>query len=137
MKNSIKFNWYYFVLTILLLGLEILIALFAHGSIIRPYIGDLLVVILLYCFVKSFVNTPVFITAVSVLLFSYTIEILQYLKIINILGLQHSSIARVIIGTSFEWIDLLAYTAGITIVLFVEKIISGKIPVKCDKFRFT
>ncbi len=63
MKKSIEFNWYYFVLTILLLGLEIIIALFAHDSIIRPYIGDLLVVILLYCFVKSFVNTPVFMTA--------------------------------------------------------------------------
>jgi len=87
MKNNIKFNWYYFVLTILLLGLEILIALFVHDGIIRPYIGDLLVVILIYCFVKSFVNTPVFMTAVSVLLFSYTVEILQYLKITNVLGL--------------------------------------------------
>ena len=36
MKNSIKFNWYYFVLTILLLGSEILIALFVHDGIIRP-----------------------------------------------------------------------------------------------------
>ena len=87
MKNNIKFNWYYFVLTILLLGLEILIALFVHDGIIRPYIGDLLVVILIYCFVKSFVNTPVFMTAVLVLLFSYTVEILQYLKITNVLGL--------------------------------------------------
>ena len=121
MKNSIKFNWYYFVLTILLLGLEILIALFVHDGIIRPYIGDLLVVILIYCFVKSFVNTPVFMTAFSVLLFSYTVEILQYLKIINILGLQHSGIARIVIGTSFEWIDLLAYTAGVVIILLVEK----------------
>ena len=121
MKNNIKFNWYYFVLTILLLGLEILIALFVHDGIIRPYIGDLLVVILIYCFVKSFVNTPVFMTAVSVLLFSYTVEILQYLKIINILGLQHSGIARIVIGTSFEWIDLLAYTAGVVIILLVEK----------------
>ena len=121
MKNNIKFNWYYFVLTILLLGSEILTALFVHDGIIRPYIGDLLVVILIYCFVKSFVNTPVFMTAVSVLLFSYTVEILQYLKIINVLGLQHSGIARIVIGTSFEWIDLLAYTAGVVIILFVEK----------------
>ena len=137
MKNNIKFNWYYFVLTILLLGSEILIALFVHDGIIRPYIGDLLVVILIYCFVKSFVNTPVFMTAVSVLLFSYTVEILQYLKIINVLGLQHSGIARIVIGTSFEWIDLLAYTAGIAIILFVEKQL-GKINVKkCDEFRFT
>ena len=87
MKNNIKFNWYYFVLTIPLLGLEILIALFIHDGIIRPYIGDLFVVILIYCFVKSFVNTPVFMTAVLVLLFSYTVEILQYLKITNVLGL--------------------------------------------------
>lgn len=137
MKNSIKFNWYYFVLTILLLGSEILIALFVHDGIIRPYIGDLLVVLLIYCFVKSFVNTPVFMTAFSVLLFSYTIEILQYLKIINVLGLQHSGIARIVIGTSFEWIDLLAYTAGVAIILFVEKKL-GKINVKkCDEFRFT
>ena len=137
MKNSIKFNWYYFVLTILLLGSEILIALFVHDGIIRPYIGDLLVVLLIYCFVKSFVNTPVFMTAFSVLLFSYTIEILQYLKIINVLGLQHSGIARIVIGTSFEWIDLLAYTAGVAIILFVEKKL-GKINAKkCDEFRFT
>ena len=75
-------------------------------------------------------------TAVSVLLFSYTVEILQYLKIINVLGLQHSGIARMVIGTSFEWIDLLAYTAGVAIILFVEKQL-GKINVKkCDKSRF-
>ena len=76
-------------------------------------------------------------TAVSVLLFSYTVEILQYLKIINVLGLQHSGIARIVIGTSFEWIDLLAYTAGVVIILFVEKQL-GKINAKkCDEFRFT
>ena len=76
-------------------------------------------------------------TAVSVLLFSYTVEILQYLKIINVLGLQHSGIARIVIGTSFEWIDLLAYTAGVAIILFVEKQL-GKINTKkCDEFRFT
>jgi hypothetical protein len=130
MQNIIKFNWHYFILTILLCGLEILIALFAHDKIIRPYIGDLFVVILLYCFVKSVANTPVFPTAVSVLLFSYQVEILQYFKIINVLGLQHSRLARLIIGTSFEWIDLIAYTAGIAIVLFSEKLFSSKSLVK-------
>ncbi len=126
----LKFNRNYFILPVLILGVEILIALYANDTIVRPYIGDLLVVVFLYCLVKSFVDTPVVATAVSVLVFSYIVETLQYFNIITILGLQHSSIARVIIGTSFEWIDLLAYTAGITIVLFVEKIISGKIPVK-------
>ena len=126
----LKFNRNYFILTILILGVEILIALYANDTIVRPYIGDLMVVVFLYCLVKSFVDTPVVATAVSVLLFSYIVETLQYFNIITILGLQHSGIARLIIGTSFEWIDLLAYTAGITIVLFVQKIISGRIPVK-------
>ena len=96
MTIPLKFKINYFLVTILIFGIEILIALFAHDRIIRPYIGDLLVVILLYCFVKSFADTPVFATAISVLLFSYMVEILQYFKIINILGLQDCAIARIV-----------------------------------------
>lgn len=130
MTIPLKFKINYFLVTILIFGIEILIALFAHDRMIRPYIGDLLVVILLYCFVKSFADTPVFATAISVLLFSYMVEILQYFKIINILGLQDCAIARIVMGTSFEWIDLIAYTAGIALVFLAEKIVDGKIMYK-------
>ncbi len=123
MTIPLKFRMGYFILAVLIFGLEIFIALFVHDTIIRPYIGDLLVVILLYCFVKSFADLPVFPTAISVLLFSFLIEISQYFKIIRFLGLQNSAIARVIMGTSFAWIDLIVYMWGIAIVLFVEKII--------------
>ena len=126
MAIPFKLHASYFIATLLLFGIEIMIALFAHDRIIRPYIGDLLVVVLLYCFVKSFLDTPVFATAISVLLFSYMIEILQYFKIINILGLQNSAIASVVIGTSFAWIDLVAYTVGIVLVLIMEKIVCKK-----------
>jgi hypothetical protein len=121
-----KFNKVYILLTAALFIVEVLIAEFAHDDIIRPYVGDLLVVILLYCFVKSFFDTPVFGTAVGVLLFSYFIEALQYFHFINKLGLQASPIARTIIGTSFEWIDIIAYTIGIAVVLYVEKTILKK-----------
>jgi glycopeptide antibiotics resistance protein len=86
----------------------------------------MLVVILIYCFVKSFLNTPVAETAVAVLIFSYAIEVLQYFNIVTILGLQNSAIARVVIGTSFEWIDLIAYTLGIVVALFAEKFFRPK-----------
>ena len=92
-----------------------------HDRIIRPYIGDLLVVILLYCFVRAFVNISPVKIAIGVLLFSYLIEVLQYLKLVKLLGLQHSRIANVVFGNLFEWIDLVAYTVGIIIVLAVEK----------------
>lgn len=115
-----KFNPRYFVYTILLFITEVLIALFVHDQFIRPYIGDFLVVILIYCFVKSFLNTPVLPTALGVLLFAYTVELLQYFHIVEVLGLQHSRAARIIIGSSFEWQDLLAYTLGILAVVLVE-----------------
>jgi len=92
-----------------------------HDKIIRPYVGDLLVVILLYCLLKSFVNISVLKAAIFVLLFSYIVEFLQYLNLIKYLGLQKSRLANIILGNYFEWIDLLAYTFGIAIVVLVEK----------------
>jgi hypothetical protein len=84
---------------------------------------------LMYCFVKSFITTSVIPTAVVVLLFSFFIEILQYLKIVHLLGLQQYKIARIIIGTSFSWVDMLMYTIGIGIVIFIEKASKRKMPI--------
>ena len=39
----------YFYWTIVLFFVEVLIALFVHDGIIRPFLGDVLVVILIYC----------------------------------------------------------------------------------------
>jgi Rad3-related DNA helicase len=124
----LRFQRQYFILTIILFLIEVLIAMYAHDKIVRPYIGDFLVVILLYCFLKSFLTTSVFTTAVSVLLFSYTIETLQYFNLVDRLGLHHSRLATIIIGSSFEWIDLVAYTAGIAVVLYIEKLRMKKQP---------
>ena len=110
----------YFIAAFLLFLTEIFIGFFMHDSIIRPYGGDLLVVILIYCMVKSVLNSPVGITALAVLLFSYIVETLQYFHLVRVLGLEHYALARIIIGTSFAWTDILAYTLGIGLVLLVE-----------------
>ena len=110
----------YFISALVLFFIEIVIGAYVHDAIIRPYGGDFLVVILIYCLVKSFFNTPLYKTALYVLLFSYVVEGLQYFRIIYILGLEHSRMARVIIGTSFAWTDILMYTLGIGLVLLVE-----------------
>ena len=126
MKSLLQFNKRYFLLAVLIFIIEILIARFAHDRIVRPYIGDLLVVILIYCFIKSFFDTPVLKTALGVLLFAYIVEILQSFDIITKLGLQDIGWARIAIGTSFAWIDLIAYTAGIALVICIEKIMASK-----------
>lgn len=127
MTSIIKFKKQYFILAILIFVIEVLIAKYVHDKIIRPYIGDVLVVILIYCFFKSFLNKSVITIAISTLIFSYLIETLQYFNIVNLLSLQNSKLARTIIGTSFSWKDILAYTAGIILVLVVEKLFSNNI----------
>ena len=118
----LTFKKKYFFFFILLFVIEVLIALYVHDNFVRPYIGDVLVVILLYCFLKSFVKLPVIPAATGVLIFSFIIETLQYLNIVDRLGLEHSNLARTVIGTSFAWEDIWAYIAGFIAILIAEKI---------------
>ena len=111
----------YFWLTIVLFLIELYIAVYLHDWLIRPYGGDFLVVILLYCFVKSFFNVTVHRVALSVLLFAYLIEGTQYFELIYKLNLQDSFLAHLIIGSTFKWLDMLAYTLGVILVLIVEQ----------------
>lgn len=126
MKKYIRFSPTYFILTVLLLLSEVLIEKYVHDTIIRPYFGDFLVVILIYCFVRSFLRTPVIPTALAVLLFAYTIEFLQYLNLLEYLGWSKYYWARILLGNYFEWIDVAAYTMGILVVVVVERLINSK-----------
>jgi hypothetical protein len=113
-------NLTYFLSFLLLFITEVLIALYVHDAIIRPYFGDVLVVIMIYCFVKSFGDLPVVPTAVGVLLFAYLIEILQHFNLVQHLGLADSKLANTVLGNYFTWVDMLAYTLGFLAVLGFE-----------------
>ena len=116
-----RFNTFYFAIFVAFFIIEVLIALYVKDDFIRPYLGDTFVVILIYSFVRSFLNAPVFPTIIGVLLFSYGIEIMQYFKLVDLLGLGDYKLARVVIGTSFAWGDMVAYTAGAAIIWIVER----------------
>lgn len=117
---KIRFQKSYFMLALLLFITEVLIALFMHDRFVRPYVGDFLVVMLVYCFVKSFVQAPTLPIAIFTLLFAYVVELLQYYKLVTLLGLQHSALATTVIGSSFEWMDILAYTLGVLVIIWIE-----------------
>ena len=119
-NRILTFNKYYAGIAILVFMIEVMIALLVEDAFIRPYLGDVLVVILIYCVVKSFFQWSVMAVALGVLIFAFTIEFLQLIRIVEILGLSNSTIARTVIGTSFSWVDLAAYMAGIGVVLLIE-----------------
>ena len=117
---SFRFHHKYFLVSLLLFIVEILIAIFVRDAFIRPYFGDFLVVILIYCFLKGFLEIPVLVLASLVLLFSYLVEVLQLLNFISFIGLQDSELIRIVLGTGFAWWDILAYTLGALFIVAVE-----------------
>ena len=118
------FNKKYFLLFTLLFITEVLIALYITDSFIRPYFGDYLVVFLVYCFVKSFVKANKYKMALAVLVFAFTVEFLQYVDFVTIIGLQKSRLARTVIGTSFSFEDLLLYFLAYLTIISLEKYFS-------------
>lgn len=124
--DVIQFNKSAFLLSGVLLAVLVYIALFVHDSFIRPFLGDVLVVIWLFVFLKSFLSFSSPKLAHLVLIFSCLIEIAQFFKLVELLGLQEFKLARVVIGTTFDWLDLLAYGIGwvsILISLIVTRLI--------------
>jgi hypothetical protein len=113
-------NGTYLAAAVLLLMVEIVIGLRVHDDWIRPHGGDVLVVILLYFLVRAFLNVPVVPTALGVLAFSFAVEVLQYFHFVERLGLQDNRFARVILGSTFGWLDLVSYSVGIGLVLVGE-----------------
>lgn len=113
-------NLKYLYLTILLFFIEVGIAIFIDDRFIRPLVGDILVVILIYCFIKAFWKIRPQVAALAVLLFAYLIEGLQYFKLVNHLGLQDNKLAVTVLGSTFDWKDLVAYAIGTVIILWLE-----------------
>ena len=116
----IRFQKNYFFLALFIFFLEILIANFWTDSFIRPVVGDFLVVILIYCVLHSFLDVAPLPLALSVLAFAFTIEALQYIDISKYIGWEDSSLRRMTLGSTFDWRDLVAYSLGIGLVLFLE-----------------
>ena len=124
-------NWKtYFLGFILLFIIEVCIALYLHDTIIRPFVGDMLVVLLVYCFVMTVLlltttRIKITIVALSVLVFAFCVEALQATELLQTLGLSENKLASVILGSTFDWLDLVAYIIGTMLIILLEKIRSA------------
>ena len=113
---QIGFYKKYALLAVLLFVVELTIAVFINDAFIRPFLGDVLVVMLLFCLCKSFVKVSDHGFG-AVLPFSFAVEIGQYFRLAELLGLMDYKVARIVIGSTFDAKDLLAYAIGAALVL--------------------
>ncbi|PIW61733.1 DUF2809 domain-containing protein [Shewanella sp. CG12_big_fil_rev_8_21_14_0_65_47_15] len=122
------------IYAVLLFLTEVLIALYAPAGFIRGFVGDVLVVVLLFCMarvvvppvfnpvanskdegIKRLFQTPWL--ALAVLLFAFAIEFGQYWGLVDKLGLGGNRLARIVIGSHFDPLDLVAYFVGYLILV--------------------
>ena len=109
---KLTFNRRYALIALIVFAIEIIIARFMHDRIVRPFIGDVLVVVLLYAFLKTFCVLPARTAACLVFVFACVIEVLQYFHLPALLGLESNRLAVIVLGATFDPIDLLAYALG-------------------------
>ena len=109
------------VIGIIILAIEICIAIFIKGGFIRHYIGDVLATAMLYAFGRAIFRASPINLAIVVFAISLFIEALQYLKILEILGVK-SSILRIIFGGTFDWADIIYYLVGCILAYMFENL---------------
>lgn len=107
-----KKRFFYFIATLILLIVEILIALYVHDDFIRPYVGDAIVVIVIYTFTRIFIPEKCRLLPLYIFIFAVAVEILQGIHIVNILGVADNHFLRTLIGDSFDIKDILCYGVG-------------------------
>ena len=111
--------WFLGAFGVLLLT-EVLIALFVRDAFVRPYIGDVLAVAVLYCLVRmAKPDGWPFLPAV-LFLFASGVEALQAAGLVHRLGLEDSRFWRILLGSTFDPADLVCYAVGCAILFGFE-----------------
>lgn len=120
---TLRFNTLFFISFLLLFCIEIAIALFLKTGFVRFTVGDFLAVIMLYCFIRSLTEVRPMYCALAVLIFAYSLEILQALQVLDYFNLGQYPLLTTVLGNHFSFQDLVAYTLGLLCILSIDLII--------------
>ena len=121
MRIKVEINKKYLFCFIILFLIESLIAIFIHDNFIRPYLGDLLVIILTYCFISIFLKKKIKLLLLYIFIFAVIVEGLQYIHILERLKLNHIPILKIVLGSTFDIKDILCYFIGMVILFLWQK----------------
>lgn len=118
-----RMNWA--MTGIAILAFEIFITIYAKDGFIRYYLGDVLAAAMLYAFGRAAFRLPPKILALAVFTLSLVIEIAQYFKVLEILGVQNYAL-WIIFGGTFDWTDIICYAIGCILAYVSENLISNE-----------
>lgn len=116
---KVSFNKRYFTPFLLVLVAEIAIAIFYFHRFVRGFLGDVLVIPLLYYLLRAISSVRHRPALIFVLALAFLIEGLQLLDLTKLLSTDNS-IVQIVLGNTFDGFDLLAYLIGALAVYFIE-----------------
>lgn len=100
--------------------LILIVKLFNDRQLIRGFVGDVIVISLLYYLINMFYDFNAIKLATITLFVAFTTEFVQYLRLTTFFGLEHNTIANLILGSVFDPFDLVAYTIGAVLVYIID-----------------
>lgn len=124
-KTNLNLRYIYAIAFLAILVIEVLIALFVRDKFIRPYGGDILVTVLICCFVRIFFPRKVRLLPLWIFIFATAVEIGQYFDFVSLMGLGDITFFRILLGSTFSLADIICYGAGCLIFAICERAIKN------------
>lgn len=125
-KNiNIKSRLIFLAVFVLLFAVEVLIALYVHDDFVRPYVGDMIVTVVVWSFARIFFPDKLRLMSLYVMIFAALVEVGQYFNYVELLGVSNPILVTMM-GTSFAWADIACYAVGCVVTAIVDYFIFKK-----------
>ena len=119
-RQSVRTRLAFLAVAVLILAVEIYIAICVKGGFVRHYAGDVLAVVLLYALARAVFSVTPSNLPLKIFAFAAALELAQYFGAVQILGIENK-ILKIMIGGTFDLVDLLCYAVGYILVGVYEK----------------
>jgi hypothetical protein len=122
----VTFRPAYAIVAIILFVIEVFIALSVRDGFVRPYVGDGLAVMLVYCALRTATPFGMIAAIITTLAFAFAIEFAQLFNLLDLTGLRGNGIVETVLGGAFDLLDLVAYAVGALIIAAAETAVKPK-----------
>src|SRR5690606_32200671 len=129
-----QFDKKYFLLFLVILVAEIIFLVLVTNPVIVRTAGNLLGVILIYCFLQTFFNFNKAKTIIMIGVLALLVEFSQAFHVFEKWGIQDNTFLAAIPGNTFDVNDIWAYVAGCAMIYMLEFSNDNKRPKKRKLF---
>ena len=96
------------------------ITLFVSQPFVRGHLGDVLVVIPIHCGLRVIWPRKPKLLPLYVFLFACLVEFTQAINLLELLGLAHITWLRIVVGVTFDWMDIVCYAVGCALMIGLD-----------------